>query len=57
MDEREDNQPPRKPLLPFLERLTHELPPRWDDRLKKCVPNDDWLLWELETAPRDEAHK
>ena len=21
---------------------------RWDDRLKKYVPNDDWLLWELD---------
>ena len=56
MDEREDKQPPQNPLLPFLERLTHELPQRWDDRLKRYVPNDDWLLWELET-PRSEAQK
>ncbi|CAN5363883.1 hypothetical protein BH20VER3_BH20VER3_19870 [soil metagenome] len=48
MDAREKDQPPQNPLLPFLERLTHELPQRWDDRLKKYVPNDDWLLWELE---------
>jgi hypothetical protein len=48
MDERERLQPPRNPLLPFLERLTHELPQRWDNRLKKYVPNDDWLLWELD---------
>lgn len=57
MDEREENQPPRNPLLPFLERLTHELPQRWDDRLKKYVPNDDWLLWESETPQCDEAQK
>ncbi len=57
MDEREGNQPPQNPLLPFLERLTHELPQRWNDRLKKYVPDDDWLLWELETPPGDEAHK
>ncbi len=56
MDEREDNQPPQNPLRSFLERLTHELPQRWNDRLKKYVPDDDWLLWELET-PRDEAQK
>jgi hypothetical protein len=48
MDERETDQPPQNPLLPFLERLTHELPQRWDNRLKKYVPNDDWLLWELD---------
>ncbi len=48
MDERERIQPPQTPLLPFLERLTHELPQRWDNRLKKYVPNDDWLLWELD---------
>ena len=48
MDEREKDQPPQNPLLPFLERLTHELPQRWDNRLKKYVPNDDWLLWELD---------
>ena len=56
MDEREDKQPPQNPLLPFLERLTHELPQRWDDLLRRYVPNDDWLLWELET-PRNEAQK
>nr|MBA3652061.1 hypothetical protein [Chthoniobacterales bacterium] len=48
MDERERMEPPQNPLLPFLERLTQELPQRWDNRLKKYVPNDDWLLWELE---------
>ncbi|MGH8095530.1 MAG: hypothetical protein ACREIF_19025 [Chthoniobacterales bacterium] len=48
MDAREDNQPPQNPLLPFLERLTHELPRRWDDHRKQYVPNDDWLLWELD---------
>ncbi|HEY5037322.1 MAG TPA: hypothetical protein VII74_09350, partial [Chthoniobacterales bacterium] len=48
MDEREITQPPQNPLLPFLEKLTQELPPRWDNRLKQYVPNDDWLLWELD---------
>ncbi len=48
MDAREKEQPPQNPLLPFLEKLTHELPQRWDNRLKKYVPNDDWLLWELD---------
>jgi hypothetical protein len=48
MDAREKEQPPQNPLLPFLDQLTHTLPQRWDNRLKKYVPNDDWLLWELE---------
>jgi hypothetical protein len=52
---RERLQPQQKPLLPFLERLTHELPQRWDNRLKKYVPNDDWLLWELEEPKRGET--
>ncbi len=34
-------------LLPFIEKLTQKLPQRWDNRLKRDVPNDDWLLWEL----------
>lgn len=53
MDEREEKQPPQNPLLPFLEQLAHELPKRWDDRLKKYVPNDDWLLWELDQPKRE----
>ena len=48
MDLREQKHPPQNPLLPFLEKLTQSLPERWDNRLKKYVPNDDWLLWELD---------
>jgi hypothetical protein len=47
---RERLQSPQKPLLPFLERLTRELPKRRDNRLKKYVPNDDWLLWDFDEA-------
>ncbi|MGI8819750.1 MAG: hypothetical protein ACR2ID_02590 [Chthoniobacterales bacterium] len=50
MDEREAQHPPQNPLLPFLERLAHEVPKRWDNKLKKYVTNDDWLLWELDSA-------
>lgn len=48
MDDQEERNPPRNPLLPYLERLVREVPPRWDDKLQKFVTNDDWLLWELE---------
>ncbi|HKZ01515.1 MAG TPA: hypothetical protein VJ180_04710, partial [Pyrinomonadaceae bacterium] len=37
------------PLLPALDRIhAGELPKKWDNRLKRFVTNDDWLL--LETA-------
>jgi hypothetical protein len=50
MDEREEKHPPQHPLLPFLEKLSQEVPKRWDNKLKKYVTNDDWLLWELDSA-------
>jgi hypothetical protein len=53
MDDREDANPPQKPLLPFLEGLNQQLPTKWDRHLQKFGPNDDWLLWKLDrgTAP------
>jgi hypothetical protein len=48
MDNREDENPPQKPLLPFLERLNLQLPMKWDRHLQKFGPNDDWLLWKLD---------
>ena len=49
-DRLENIHPPQNPLLPFVEKLAHELPKRWDDKLKAYTPNDDWLLWELDSA-------
>jgi hypothetical protein len=34
-------------LLPFLERLSREIPRKWDARSKGFARNDDWLLWDL----------
>jgi hypothetical protein len=48
MDDREDAEPPQKPLLPFLESLNRQLPQKWDRHQKKFGPNDDWLLWKLD---------
>ena len=48
MDDREDANPPQKPLLPFLERLNLQLPLKWDRHLQKFGANDDWLLWKLD---------
>lgn len=38
---------PKRPLLPFLEKLNHKLPDKWDGKLGKFVPDDDWLLWDF----------
>lgn len=48
LDQREKEHPPKRPLLPFLESLNNRLPQKWSRTLKKYVPNDDWLLWNLE---------
>ena len=48
MDELEQRLPPKNPLLPYLEKLARAVPPRWDNKLKKYVPNDEWLLWDLD---------
>lgn len=47
LDAREEKFPPKRPLLPFLEKLVHELPKKWDTRRNAYVRNDDWLLWDL----------
>jgi hypothetical protein len=47
LDQTEAGQKLQRPLLPFLEALNHKLPLKWDNRRKKRVRNDDWLLWNL----------
>jgi hypothetical protein len=48
LDDHEDEAPPKNPLLPFIEKINRgRLPQKWDNRLKKFVRNDDWLLWKL----------
>ncbi len=46
LDAHEGSYEIRNPLLPFLEQLDQKLPSKWDNRLKKFVRNDDWLLWD-----------
>ena len=48
LDRRERRQVPVRPLLPFLKRLVHELPRKWDGRRRDYVRDTDWLLWDLE---------
>lgn len=47
LDEHEKKYKPQRPLLPFLAQLNEKLPQKWDNRFKKYVRNDDWLLWDL----------
>ena len=44
-DTRENENRPRRPILPFLERISDgEVPLKWERRTKRFVKNDDWLL-------------
>ncbi len=47
LDVRERKYLPQRPLLKFLEGLSHTLPKKWDARRDDYVRNDDWLLWNL----------
>lgn len=48
IDRHERRYPPRRPLLPFLEKLDRRLPKKWDSKLGRFVPDDDWLLWDFD---------
>ena len=56
LDALEQRRPPKRPLLPALEELNHRLPQKWDNRLKKYVRNDDWLLWDIHDNKVEDAH-
>ncbi len=47
LDQHERRYPPKRPLLPFVEKLNHRLPKKWDGKLNRFVPDDDWLLWDF----------
>ncbi len=47
LDEKEQQHPPRRPLLVFLESLDITLPQKWDAREQSSVLDDDWLLFDL----------
>jgi hypothetical protein len=56
LDEHERRHPPRRPLLRFLEKLNRQLPKKWDRKLNKFVPDDDWLLWDLQPGLKRGKH-
>ncbi len=49
-DHKEREKPPQRPLLGFLEELNNrqKIPEKYSMSMKKYVPNDDWLLLDLE---------
>jgi hypothetical protein len=47
IDRHEKRFPPQRPLLPFIEKLNTRLPRKWDSKLGRFVPDDDWLLWDF----------
>jgi hypothetical protein len=49
IDRHEKRFPPKRPLLPFVEKLNKRLPKKWDRKLNRFVPDDDWLLWDFHT--------
>lgn len=53
LDGQEEQHPPRRPLLPFLESLNRALPKKWNRNLNNYGPNDDWLLWRSNSIDSD----
>lgn len=47
LDEREDRFPPKRPLLPYLEKLNCKIPLRYDLEQGKYVENPEWLIFDL----------
>jgi len=47
IDGHENRFPPKRPLLPFVEKLNRQLPRKWDGKLNRFVADDDWLLWDF----------
>ncbi len=56
IDQHERLFPPKRPLLPFLEKLNQRLPKKWDAKLRRFVPDDDWLLWDFDSQRRSGKH-
>lgn len=47
LDEREERFPPKRPLLPYLEKLNNSIPLRLDLERNKYVENPEWLIFDL----------
>ena len=52
----EQQFPPKRPLLKFLEELddSHEIPKKWNPVKRQMCPDDDWLLLDLKNHQMDD---
>lgn len=48
LDRHEEAFPPKRPLLPYLEKLNAKLPKRYDLEQDKYVENPEWLIFDVE---------
>jgi hypothetical protein len=48
LDELEEEFPPERPLLPYLEKLNNDLPKKFNLETGKYFDNDDWLIFDKE---------
>lgn len=46
LDEHEKQYPPKRPLLPYLEKVNKAIPKRYDLERSAYVDNDEWLIFE-----------
>lgn len=46
LDKYEEEFPPKRPLLPYLEKANKQLPKRFDVEQDKYVENPDWLIFD-----------
>lgn len=50
LDRHEKEFPPTRPLLPYLEKLNHEIPKLYDLERDRYVENAEWLIFDTNQA-------
>ena len=48
LDEHEKDFPPKRPLLPYIERLNKSVPKRYDLGRGRYVENPEWLIFDVD---------
>lgn len=55
LDRREEKFPPRRPLLPYLEKLNHQIPKHFDAIVDGEVENPEWLIFADDDIERGDG--
>lgn len=50
IDQRERADPPKRPLLPYLDKLDREIPKRFSAELNREIENPEWLIFATDDA-------